>query len=113
MSQPELAPCPFCGWANPVWFGERHAYDWIEYAAYCANCDARGAFASTKEKAATAWNRRTPDAPSVPADVREAIEYAGDLLAHEVREFRDATGKEPRLLAALNKWLSSLSGDES
>jgi Lar family restriction alleviation protein len=54
----DLLPCPFCGWANPVWEVERYASDWITYAATCANCDARGKAADTKQEAAAAWNRR-------------------------------------------------------
>lgn len=53
-----LLPCPFCGWKNPVWQVERYAYDWIEYAAYCANCDAKGKPANSREEAAASWNRR-------------------------------------------------------
>lgn len=46
----------------------------------------------------------------------EAIDYARDLLAHEVREFKDATGREPRYLATLDELLSCLGeadGDEN
>lgn len=58
MSEIELRPCPFCGWAKPVWEVERLAYDWITYAAFCANCEARGTVADTKQEAAATWNRR-------------------------------------------------------
>jgi Lar family restriction alleviation protein len=58
MSDIELLPCPFCGWTNSVWEVERLAYDWITYAAACANCEARGKIADTREEAAFAWNRR-------------------------------------------------------
>lgn len=54
----ELLGCPFCGWNDPVWQVERYASDWIVYAAHCANCDAQGKTADTKQEAATAWNRR-------------------------------------------------------
>jgi len=56
-----------------------------------------------------------PDAGTVPlvpmpAETVAAIAYARGLLAHEVREFKDATGREPRYLKALDELLDSLTG---
>lgn len=75
----ELKSCPFCGWPDPSWEIERHAYDFIEYAAHCGNCNARGAIADTKQGAANAWNIRYPAPqaqPLVMPDWSTAPEWA-------------------------------------
>jgi Lar family restriction alleviation protein len=54
----ELLPCPFCGWANPVWRVERYGYDWDECTVHCPNCGAEGATTDSREYAAIAWNKR-------------------------------------------------------
>ncbi len=59
--EPELKPCPFCGYkgteilSEVLWWGGGMSY-WVR----CGDCYSAGATEGTRDDAIASWNRRTP-----------------------------------------------------
>ena len=58
MTEPELAPCPFCGCSNVVLMDGENQQVGL-YCVECFDCEACGPLAQTEEEAARHWNQRT------------------------------------------------------
>ncbi len=60
VTEPELAPCPFCGESTAGMKESQDTDSALFHFVECEDCAAEGPFHLTEAKAVEAWNRRTP-----------------------------------------------------
>ena len=100
----DLRNCPFCGMDSPDYCDE-HGGDWHFIQCRSMECQAEGSRARSRDKAITAWNRRTPP-PINAGAVKEAMYQPGmdgntgtsmrriSVLSDEVRRLTAELEKE-------------------